>query len=398
MPYYVVEVPVEGRSGRIWASRLPGNRPGTAEGEIEALWAHGIRRVVCLVPIASLQGLHGAEAYVRLARERWGEAFHGIDIPDHQIPPDDEDFEHVLALVDAALARGEHVLVHCLGGCGRSGMFTACLMVRAGYAPRDAIVAFRMRRRCGPETADQVAYVFRYEERWRAATLARPTLPPDAVVELRWSRRQGSTVPIARGGLATVYAGRVRFRTGGTRRVAIKTFRRPIGDAGALATQQCIDALRNAGVNLPRMFLHRTSSGEWVQVSPMFGSITRGSKFSQPANFYRDLTLDHRAFMADQLARVASAGYTPSIDLFVAFRDRSRGVFPVDLDLVVPEPEPARRANLLMNAIVRLGTNALERDAIYAAALAAVTSPVREALVALREHENSPFRALWAME
>jgi len=41
-------------------------------------------------------------------------------------------------------------------------------MVHHGAEPLDAIERFRAVRGCGPETADQVAYVVRHAARWGA--------------------------------------------------------------------------------------------------------------------------------------------------------------------------------------------------------------------------------------
>jgi len=56
----------------------------------------------------------------------------------------------------AALAAGERVLIHCRGGCGRSGMLALRLMVMAGEAPDAALTRLRAVRPCAVETAAQM--------------------------------------------------------------------------------------------------------------------------------------------------------------------------------------------------------------------------------------------------
>ena len=56
----------------------------------------------------------------------------------------------------AALARGDRVLVHCFGGCGRSGMAALRLMIAAGEPPKTALARLRATRPCAVETDAQL--------------------------------------------------------------------------------------------------------------------------------------------------------------------------------------------------------------------------------------------------
>jgi hypothetical protein len=56
------------------------------------------------------------------------------------------------------LAAGGRVLVHCYGGCGRSGMALVRLMVEAGEAPDAALARLRAVRPCAVETAAQFGW------------------------------------------------------------------------------------------------------------------------------------------------------------------------------------------------------------------------------------------------
>jgi protein-tyrosine phosphatase len=64
----------------------------------------------------------------------------------------------------AILSGGGRVLVHCFGGCGRSGMVLLRLMVEAGEAPEAALARLRSVRPCAVETPGQLV--------WATATLA----------------------------------------------------------------------------------------------------------------------------------------------------------------------------------------------------------------------------------
>ncbi len=81
---------------------------------------------------------------------------------DMRIPPDE-----IEALVDelsARLAAGGRIALHCMGGCGRSGMLALRLMVRAGEAPEAALARLRAARPCAIETAAQLAWAVRVAE------------------------------------------------------------------------------------------------------------------------------------------------------------------------------------------------------------------------------------------
>ncbi|MBL9046476.1 MAG: dual specificity protein phosphatase family protein [Tabrizicola sp.] len=56
------------------------------------------------------------------------------------------------------LAQGGKVLVHCMGGCGRSGMAVLRLMVEAGEEPAAALTRLRAVRHCAVETPEQYGW------------------------------------------------------------------------------------------------------------------------------------------------------------------------------------------------------------------------------------------------
>ncbi len=60
--------------------------------------------------------------------------------------PTPEQVDRFCALVDAALARRERVVAHCLAGIGRTGAMAASYLVHRGLAPATAIAELRARR------------------------------------------------------------------------------------------------------------------------------------------------------------------------------------------------------------------------------------------------------------
>ena len=83
----------------------------------------------------------------------------------------DTQLARTLDAIDTELAAGGTVLVHCWGGCGRTGTVIAAWWVRHGADPAEAISRYQERcrayssRRC-PETPEQIATVLR----WRPGT------------------------------------------------------------------------------------------------------------------------------------------------------------------------------------------------------------------------------------
>lgn len=67
----------------------------------------------------------------------------------------------VSASARQALSGGGRVLVHCMGGCGRSGMIALRLMVECGEAPDQALARLRAVRPCAVETEAQLAWATR---------------------------------------------------------------------------------------------------------------------------------------------------------------------------------------------------------------------------------------------
>lgn len=62
-----------------------------------------------------------------------------------------------------ALLGGGRVLVHCRGGCGRSGMVALRLMIEAGEAPDEALARLRAVRACAIETEPQMRWAHEAE-------------------------------------------------------------------------------------------------------------------------------------------------------------------------------------------------------------------------------------------
>jgi hypothetical protein len=76
-----------------------------------------------------------------------------LPTPDYGLPG--EGWGHISTAVHCELEDGNKVLLHCMGGCGRSGSAALKLMVESGEAPEAALTRLRQVRPCAVETDAQ---------------------------------------------------------------------------------------------------------------------------------------------------------------------------------------------------------------------------------------------------
>lgn len=91
-----------------------------------------------------------------------GMTFVSFPMEDRSIPADDA---VILALADRLLAlvqSGQGVAVHCRGGVGRSAMLVACVLMKMGRTPKDALDLIAETRGCRvPDTDEQKEWIER---------------------------------------------------------------------------------------------------------------------------------------------------------------------------------------------------------------------------------------------
>lgn len=117
----------------------------------------GATTVVCLVEEHEIVG-HWP-AYVHWLRQHAGGTAVWFPIHDLHAPPLHR-AEPFLAGLLARIEHGEHLLVHCAAGIGRTGTVAACLLVQLGMSLDDALTAVRAARPgAGPEAGTQLELV-----------------------------------------------------------------------------------------------------------------------------------------------------------------------------------------------------------------------------------------------
>jgi protein-tyrosine phosphatase len=168
---------VEGpwQNGRLGLTLAPGKQQRVAA---TGAWARDLD-----ADLLRLRDEHGTSTLVTLltdeelvwARiERLSQACraHGIEqlrlpIRDGGVPEDPAALAWLVAQILSRLRAGKTVVVHCMGGLGRSGLVAACTLVAAGHRPARAIADVRKARPGAIETTAQEGEVGRFVGYWR---------------------------------------------------------------------------------------------------------------------------------------------------------------------------------------------------------------------------------------
>ncbi len=77
--------------------------------------------------------------------------------------------DRLLDALDARIRAGAKIVIHCLGGLGRTGVIGGCWLVRRGLAADDALARLRRVRNDdrGPESHEQQRFIAGYAVRFQ---------------------------------------------------------------------------------------------------------------------------------------------------------------------------------------------------------------------------------------
>ena len=196
-PLRIDEVAVPGTGGTVGMTLCPGKiqQDGLTGAwardlgrDLDAIEAWGATMVVTLMQPHELEAFRVAD----LPRAAAGRMKHLLlPIPDGGVPDGrwETAWEQTGPGIRETLRRGEKVLVHCLGGLGRTGLVAARLLVEFGMAPGKAIRAVRAARPGTIETQQQEAYVLALSARVQPSQASRPRpyhpIPPERASRFR---------------------------------------------------------------------------------------------------------------------------------------------------------------------------------------------------------------------
>ncbi|MBI2392014.1 MAG: dual specificity protein phosphatase family protein [Deltaproteobacteria bacterium] len=158
---------------RVGLTFAPGKKIGSARGapwdrdldlDLDALVALEVGALVCLLEDHELAAF-GLRELVPRAVARSIEVLR-FPIPDGGVPHDLEAVEQLLAAIEERLIAGRRVVIHCMGGLGRTGTIAGCHLVRRGVAPDEALAALRrVRDPDCPENQRQRDFIARFAGR-----------------------------------------------------------------------------------------------------------------------------------------------------------------------------------------------------------------------------------------
>lgn len=170
-PLQIAEVPVG--SGRLGLTFCPGKQSTSMYG---APWKRDLDRDLEIVRIwgashlVTLMEQHELERFktpdLGGAVEARGIRWHHLPIVDVSVPGDGflDHWPPLSRTLRDCLAGGGRVLVHCLGGLGRTGLLAALILVDHGVPAKDAVDTVRKARPGAIETREQEAYVLKYPD------------------------------------------------------------------------------------------------------------------------------------------------------------------------------------------------------------------------------------------
>lgn len=139
------------------------------ETDLGALVAAGVRVLVGLIEDSEIERCKLQRLYPRA--QALGLEVLRLPIVDGATPKDLGAVEALLQAIDAREAQGKRVVIHCMGGLGRTGTIAGCYLARRGLPHAkilETLVRVRGDKRC-PENPTQKQFIADY-----AATLRKP--------------------------------------------------------------------------------------------------------------------------------------------------------------------------------------------------------------------------------
>ena len=153
----------ETKPGRLGLTLLPGRKDysRSLSDDIATLKRQNVTHIACLITEDEF-GAYGVEGLLQAYGEA-GFVTRHLPILDQSVCTPEE-MEDLVGWLTARTNEGAAVMLHCVGGLGRSGLVAACYLVSQGLTPDQAIAAVRQARSPRAiETEGQEAFIRKYK-------------------------------------------------------------------------------------------------------------------------------------------------------------------------------------------------------------------------------------------
>lgn len=172
MNYDMNKFRIEDFEGTIYLGRAPGYGSDRFE-DFRDIKALGISKIYCLQEGDEIIYLSNGTENIGNRRESL--SAHGIELVHSPVKdfgvPTIKQASELTKMILSDVRQGNNILIHCMGGLGRTGTTAACVLVRTGISPDEAITKVRTVRPGTLETNAQVKFVHDFAESLKSGSL-----------------------------------------------------------------------------------------------------------------------------------------------------------------------------------------------------------------------------------
>ena len=158
------ELPIDDNKAALVLTPCPGTKEVSLDDSIEQLKSQGVTIIITALSSKEMQekGVGDLPNVIKKAGLRWVHA----PIEDDVAP--DKDFQtrwnQCSPMLHQALADGEKIAMHCMGGSGRTGLLAAHLLLEKGWELREIITHVQALRPGAFTKSVQVEYIHKFAD------------------------------------------------------------------------------------------------------------------------------------------------------------------------------------------------------------------------------------------
>lgn len=158
------ELPIDDNKAALVLTPCPGTKEVSLDDSIEQLKSQGVTIIITALSSTEMQekGVGDLPNVIEKAGLRWVHA----PIEDDAAP--DKDFQtrwnQCSSMLHQALADGEKIAMHCMGGSGRTGLLAAHLLLEKGWELREIITHVQALRPGAFTKSVQVEYIHKFAD------------------------------------------------------------------------------------------------------------------------------------------------------------------------------------------------------------------------------------------